>query len=145
MYKDGKCGSYTFYANFPPEYTQPEFDKISVLGNGVYAVSLDSKWGIQVKDSVVVPIKFEDVRKLNQGFYGMYTIFYVKYNGKWGVYDVSYKSLIVPTEYDEITFEGIGIFKVRKGTKWETYQVKSSQSENPQSEMMDSFLKMMGI
>lgn len=73
---------------------------------------------------VRIPISFQGIDKLKKGYSEYHpSIFRCDLNGKVGAYSINDKRIVIATEFENIEWWSLNVFKVKKGSKWGLYEI----------------------
>lgn len=93
--KDGKFGAITQWGTF---LLQPIYDYIYTDSPAGWRVEKNGRQSIYTAEGFLLPFKYEKVQEINQHYVA------VLQKGKWGVYDIRQKKLVIPEAYQSLDF-----------------------------------------
>lgn len=95
--KDGKVG----VMGNGKWWVKPDYDTIELKWKTCLVLSRNGKSVLaDTRGNMLVPLEFEDVGAMDDDHFD------VKQHGKWGVYSVSAKKLVIPAEYEKFDYCG---------------------------------------
>ena len=98
--------------------SEPIYDDARAFYSETIAVKKDLHWGVvNEKNSLILPIKYQAIDIV------MPSIALLKYEGKWGVKNLTKNTIVLPFEYQDIEVLTAHQIKVLKNNEWKTLKI----------------------